>query len=223
VLRKPSALIATFGIAGAVLAGCGGSGSVNQPAGTRVSHARQTPLMANADIGAARQQSTHHTAALGQLPPGRSHSRARADSSRLTAAKVTKARQTPESSKDDESETGAKPLNPCKLVSLAEAQAIAGRAITKVAEAPLGPTCIYNITGRAAAITLAVETESFSQATRYLSERKHVVIKGRRSLCGRLGTQTLFVPLTRYQLLNVTAPCGIAERLAGVAVSRLSA
>ena len=140
-----------------------------------------------------------------------------------TGAKVVPARQTPGSSNDEESNTGAKPLNPCKLVSLSEAQAISGGAITKLNEAPLGPTCIYSGTGRAAAVTLAVESESFSQVTRPMTARKRVVISGHRSLCGRLGTQMLLVPLGRYQLLNVTAPCGIAQRFAALAVSRLSA
>jgi hypothetical protein len=136
---------------------------------------------------------------------------------------VVRARDTPGASKDDENTTGTKPLNPCQLVSLAEARAITRGAVRRATEAPLGPTCIYGGGGRAAAITLTVETERFSQATREMRARRRVTIRGRRSLCGRLGIQMLFVPLARLQLLHVTAPCGIAQRLAAVAVRRLPA
>jgi hypothetical protein len=223
MLRKPTALAGLCCIAGALLAGCGVSASLNQPARTASGHARQTPLMSNPDIGGAKAQSSHPAAALGQVQPGYSHSTVRAGKSRLAPAKVVQARQTLAHSKDDESDTGAKPLNPCQLVSLSEAQAITGGAITNATEAPLGPTCIYSGKGPGAGVTLALETASFSQVTRPMTARRHVVISGHRSLCGRLGTKMLFVPLTRYQLLNVSAPCGIAQRFAVLAVTRLSA
>jgi hypothetical protein len=220
MLRKPRGLIAIFGIAGTVLAGCG-SASQSQP--TAASHARQTPLMSNPDIGRNRQQSRHPAAALDHREATRSHPTVRADESHVTSAKVVTARETPSTSNDEHSTTGAKPLNPCSLVSLSEAQAITAGAVTKLIEAPLGPTCIYSAQGKSAGVTLAVETESFAQATRHMTASKRVVVSGHRSVCGRLGTHMLFVPLGRYQLLNVTAPCGIALRFAALAVGRLSA
>jgi hypothetical protein len=150
------------------------------------------------------------------------HPTARAAKARLGSAKVAKARQTAATSKD-ESTTGAKPLNPCRLVSLSEAQAITRGAITKVTEAPLGPTCIYSGKGPGTGVTLALESESFSQVAHHMTAPTHVVIRGHRSLCGRLGTKMLFVPLARSRLLHVTAPCGIAQRFAAVAVTRLPA
>jgi hypothetical protein len=218
MLRKPSAVIITFGVAGALLAGCAG----NQPTQPATSDARRTPRISNPDIGGAPQQSSRPAAALGEVPSHGTHPAVKMGRSPVTTAKVVKARQPP-GPNDEESTTGAKPLNPCKLVTLAEAQAITREAIEKATQAPLGPTCIYSNNGHAAAITLAVETESFIQVTRHMSARKPVVILGRRSLCGRLGTQMLFVPLARYQLLNVTAPCGIARRFAALAVKALSA
>lgn len=222
MLRRPAALMAIFGITGAVLTGCGSSSS-NRPAASTTQPARETPLMSNPDTGGAQQQGAHPKAALGQLPARASHPRVRADKARSAAAQVVQARQTPDSSNDDESSTGAKPLNPCKLVNLSEAQTITGGAITKATEAPLGPTCVYSGRKSTSGITLAVETENFSQVTRHLSARKHVIVNGHRSMCGRLGSQMLFVPLGRYQLLNVTAPCAIAQRFAAAAVTRLSA
>jgi hypothetical protein len=226
MLRKPIAFAGICCIACILLAGCGGSESRDR---TATSHARQTPLASNADVGSARQQSRHPAAALGQLPPQRSpstvrrdNSPVRRDNSRVTRSKVARARLTPAASDDEHSTTGAKPLNPCRLVSLSEAQAITGGAITKATEAPLGPTCIYSGKGTRDGVTLTLDTESFNQVARHMTARKHVVISGHRSLCGRLGTQTLFVPLARRHLLNVTAPCGIAQRFAVVAVGRLA-
>jgi hypothetical protein len=221
MLSKPGALIAVCGIAGIALAGCGSS-SPNRPAPTASVPARPTPLLSNPDTGGAKQQSAHPAAALGQLPAHGTKT-ARVDRSHITHTKVVKARQTPSVSNDELSSTGSKPLNPCKLVSLSQAQNITAGAITKLIEAPLGPTCVYSGTGPAAGVTLAVETESFSQVTRHMSARKHVVIRGHRSICGRLGKPLLLVPLDRYTLLNVTAPCGIAQRFAALAVDRLSA
>src|SRR5438067_12120513 len=115
MLRKPIAFAGICCIACVLLAGCGGSESLNR---TATSHARQTPLGSNPDIGGARQQSGHPPAALGQLPPQRSRSTVRTDKSRVTRSKVLRARPTPATSNDENSTTGAKPLNPCQLVSL---------------------------------------------------------------------------------------------------------
>jgi hypothetical protein len=191
--------------------------------------------MSNPDIGGAQPESSHPAAAVGQLPHRSPSTRTDKSASaevaqtqqtrgdKTTTAKVVQARQTPGHSNDDQSGTGAKPPNPCKLVSLAEAQTITGGATTKLIEAPLGPTCIYSGRGSSTTVTLAVETERFSQVTHHMTARKHVVVSGHRSVCGRLGTQMLFVPLARNQLLNVTAPCAVARGFATVAVSRLSA
>ena len=239
MLRKPTVFAGICCIAGALLAGCGGSSSPSHPSPTTSTPARQTPLMSNSDIGGAQPQSSRPAAASGQPLRGSQSTvradrstanadksavtTANADKSHITTAKVVQARQTPGSSNDDRSTTGAKPLNPCKLVSLSEAQTITGGATTKLTEAPLGPTCIYSGRGTSAAVTLTVEAARFSQVASHMTARKHVVVRGHSSVCGRLGTQMLFVPLGRYQLLHVTAPCGIAQRFAALAVSRLSA
>jgi hypothetical protein len=136
---------------------------------------------------------------------------------------VQRARQTPDASNDDTSTTGAKPLNPCMLVSMAEAQAITGGAVAARSEAPLGPTCVYTMSRARPAITLAIESQSFSALSRQLSGRKRVTVKAHRAYCGRLGNEVLFVPLAGGRVLNVTASCAIAQRFAVQALSRLSA
>jgi hypothetical protein len=98
-----------------------------------------------------------------------------------------------------------------------------GDAIAASAEAPLGPTCIYKATGSQPGVTLAVGPVASSQAARSLPHRKPVVVGDRRGYCGRLGTEQLIVPLAHGQILNVTAPCGIAQRFAAEALSHLAA
>jgi hypothetical protein len=50
-----------------------------------------------------------------------------------------------------------------------------------------------------------------------------ILVGGHHAYCGKLGGQTLIVPLRSGQLLNVTAPCVIAERFAQAALKRLAA
>jgi len=214
--RQARPLIAVA-IAGLIAAGCGSA--ARGPAPARTAPGRVTPLNSSPDVGGAPQQSGHARTALGQLParpahPVRGHVR-------IGGPRVLAARATPSHSNDDLSATGAEPLNPCALVTLAEARRITGGALTRRVEAPLGPTCIYSGSGRAGAVTLAIESESLIQVTGHMRARWRLVVSGRRSVCGRLGTPMLLVALNRYQLLNVTAPCAVAERFAALAVGRL--
>ena len=125
--------------------------------------------------------------------------------------------------KSDEGAPAPPEPNPCRLVNLAEAQSITGGLVAGRLEAPLGPTCIYRLTHSKAAITLAVESMKFSQITHQMSARTPVTVGGRRAYCGKLGAQMLFVPLANGKLLNVTAPCSIAQQFAARALSRLAA
>ena len=138
------------------------------------------------------------------------------------AGKVQKARpsQNPEI---NENPGQPKALNPCKLVSRSEAQSIVGHSIAASIEAPLGPTCIYQMSGSKSQITLQVERLSYGQATHQLSKRTRVNVGDRKALCGSLGTQMLFVPLAGGQVLHVTAPCAVAQQFAALALRRLAA
>jgi hypothetical protein len=202
------------------LAGCGGAAPASS--GTTVTHAaRPTPAHSNPDIGDEGSQVNPSRA---PAPGSRKVNTVgrHAQVSRIRAGRrVQSARPTPSSSNDDVSATGAKPINPCSLVSTAEAKTITGGAITQRVEAPLGPTCIYRGTGAKANITLAVELQSFSQITRTMRGGRAVTLNSRRAYCGRLGAQMLFVRLPAGQVLNVTAPCTIARRFAAVALEHL--
>jgi hypothetical protein len=111
-------------------------------------------------------------------------------------------------------------VNPCALVSTATARAVVGARIISRIEAPLGPTCIFKIAhGRQ--ITIAVEQISFSSVRKELGKRKSVKVAGRPAYCSTRGMQTLFVSLHSGGVLNVTAPCPVARRLAATALTRL--
>jgi hypothetical protein len=197
-----------------LLAACGGSSSQQG----KTEAARPTPAQSRADTGSAGVQSTTQQHAGGSPSgaivggPGQ-------------GSKVVRARPTPATSRDDtsgEGATGTK-FNPCRLVSLGEAQSFTGGAIAGRVEAPLGPTCIYVPKGSAQRITLAVESLNFGQVTRQLAKRRAVVVDGRSGYCGRLGSQMLFVQLPAGRTLHIVAPCGVAQRFAATALNRLAA
>jgi hypothetical protein len=220
--------IAALGLSALPLVGCGGSSgsSATAAAATTTTHtqaARPTPRGSNADVGIAPAQqasqketgsSRHKSHALGrpQAPAG----------SVGAAGKVQKAR-TNKTTEIDENPGPPKAANPCRLVSRSEAQSIVGHSIAASIEAPLGPTCIYQLSGSKTQITLQVERLSYGQATHQLSKRSLVSVGDRKALCGSLGTQMLFVPLADGQVLHVTAPCAVAQRFAALALKRLTA
>jgi hypothetical protein len=216
--------IAALCVGALPLAGCGGSsGSSSTAAATHAQAATQTPQSSNADIGGAPAQraSQKETGSSRHKPHALARPQAPAGSV-VATGKVQKARPS-QTQEIDENPGKPKAANPCKLVSRSEAQSIVGRSIAASIEAPLGPTCIYQLSGSKTQITLQVERLSYAQATHQLSKRSHVNIGDRKALCGSLGTQMLFVPLAGGKVLHVTAPCAVAQRFAALALRRLAA
>jgi hypothetical protein len=113
-------------------------------------------------------------------------------------------------------------LDPCTLVSRAQAEAIVGRLLAAPQEAPLGPTCIYQPRG-AGMVTVAVEPLDLSQLERQLRDRRRLTVGGHAAYCGRLGQPLTLVPLSGGRALSVTAPCAAGARFAAAALSRLPA
>jgi hypothetical protein len=194
----------------AALSGCG-SGTGNTPSSAPAHH---TPAQSNADAGSAQIQGVEDSAVS---PPATGT--VGADS----GAAVQRARATPATTSDDRSEAAAPVQNPCTLVSRPEAQALTGGAIVGRTEAPLGPTCIYKLRGgQTPMITLAVESLGLRDVVHKLARVRRVTVDGRRGFCGRLGTQMLFVELAGGQVLNVTAPCPLAQRFAASALGHIA-
>lgn len=112
--------------------------------------------------------------------------------------------------------------NPCVFVSGAEAQAIIGTPIVGQTEAPLGPTCVFKLQGQRQTITIALEAERLSAQTRYMHKRRRLLLGGHRAYCGILGRSMLDVRLGPRRILNVTAPCRVAEALASRALRHIA-
>ena len=233
-MRKTSlASIGALGLAGLALAGCGGSSSSHSssaaasaspavaPGHTLTEKSRRTPASSNADIGQAGAQRS----APASRPSARSSGHTgvvAATTTHDTVSKTHVQKAKTQTSNDDTQGIAAAP-NPCRLVSLPEAQSIAGSGITARIEAPLGPTCIYKSARTRAGITLAVQTRSLSQAARQLTKRKTVTVSGRTGYCGQLGAPMLVVSIGQGHVLNVSAPCTVAQRFAALALQRLTA
>jgi len=114
-------------------------------------------------------------------------------------------------------------LNPCMLVTSAEAHTIVREALISVKEAPLGPTCIYTFKGKLASVTIAIETLNYVKAVSALRKPKRVKVAHSHAsaYCGTLGTPVLIASLGHGQTLNVTAPCRVATGFAVKALKRL--
>lgn len=122
---------------------------------------------------------------------------------------------------DSGSGTTSGRLNPCALVSKAQAQAIIGRAIAAPVEAPLGPTCIYRTQDAKSMVTLTVELLDFSKVKSQMRNRTQLAIGGHTAYCGDYGQQVTYVPLAGGRVLNVTASCTVGARFAAKALNRI--
>jgi hypothetical protein len=241
-LTRVATSLSALCAAGALLAGCGGSSPSPKQVATQAAptqHAQPTPRQSNPDVGTASAQvssatkhraSGHHrrssqpaavvpAAASGHASSGTTSRHQ--TSIRVQAHPVEKARQTPATTEDEH----IPPLgpNPCTLVNQQEIESVVGGQVVARTEAPLGPTCIYRLAGAHPSVTVAVEDLRFPQVTSQMKGRAAVSVSGHQAYCGKLGSQMLFLPLGAGKVLNVTAPCGIAQRLAVLALARLRA
>lgn len=205
-ITKLTSIIA-LGLAATAIAGCGGSAPQKPAAQDPV--ASQRPLQAsnasNLDIGRSPAQ---------QNDKGKQPKVSR-------GARIQRGHATP-----DQADHDGVPItntNPCKLVSVHEANTMTGGAIAGSRLAPLGPTCVFSLDHRKANITLNVEASNFSEVTRPMVKREQLEIRGHKAYCGQLGSPMLYVQLSGGRVLHVSAPCLIAQRFAQTALSHLAA
>jgi hypothetical protein len=232
-------------VTGALLAGCGGHSSspprsVSTAAAlpTHTQPAQATPRLSNPDIrGASKQASSSgHAKATTHRAPAKANTSTPSESGvtaaptahpkhtasvRTAAPRIVKARPTPRLNEDEQ--VPVLGPNPCSLVSTSSVESVVGGHIVERSEAPLGPTCIYRLAGSHPNVTLAIEDLEYPQVTSPMKHRTAVDVSGHRAYCGTLGTHMLFLPLSGGKVLNVTAPCGVAQRLAALALPRLQA
>jgi hypothetical protein len=194
-------------VAALLLSACGGSSSNSSSSATDSTSAAGN---ANAPVQTARDvRPVPQSLGAGKVIPSQS--------------RPFKARQ-PSGSVDDEvNASGAKTLDPCMLVTREEAQAIVGKSVATPVDAPQGPTCIYNVQGAKAPVTLAVQALHFStvKPQSQLQDRITLSIAGHSAYCGVAGTPTLIVPLSAGRFLSVVAPCPIAASFASKALGRI--
>jgi hypothetical protein len=135
-----------------------------------------------------------------------------------------KAREPAGTVDDEVNSSGAKPLNPCALVSRGEAQAILHKPVGKLVSAPQGPTCIYSPRRSKSVITLAVESLKFSKIKpqAQLQDRMSVTVSGHTAYCGVAGTPTMILPLPAGRFLAISAPCPVAATFAAKALAHIA-
>jgi hypothetical protein len=135
-----------------------------------------------------------------------------------------KAREQAGTVDDEINSSGAKPLDPCALVSREEAQAILHKPVGKPVSAPQGPTCIYSPQSSKSVVTLAVESQKFSKVEpqAQLRDRMSVTVSGHTAYCGVAGTPTMILPLSAGRFLAISAPCPIAATFAAKALTHIA-
>lgn len=114
----------------------------------------------------------------------------------------------------------ARPLDPCSLVTNAQAESIVGVPLVSTREAPLGPTCIFAFKRRPT-VMITIEFMDFSSTIREMKGATREPIGGFHAECGSLGGQMLYVSLSERRVLSVTASCPVARGFAVRALARL--
>lgn len=117
--------------------------------------------------------------------------------------------------------TGVAPLNPCTLVTRAEAGAILGERIVGLHQAPQGPTCIYEPRKAKSLVTMAIQLTAFDPKKQPARNVTRVMLRGHKAYCVKDHGLAMLVPLAAGHVLRVAAPCPIASGFASKALARL--
>jgi hypothetical protein len=123
--------------------------------------------------------------------------------------------------KNEQRGTGVAPLNPCSLVTRAEAGAILGRPIVGLHQAPQGPTCIYEPRQAKSLVTMAIQLAPFDPKKQPAKNVTRVTLRGHNAYCVKDHGLAMLVPLSAGHVLRVAAPCPIASGFASKALARL--
>jgi hypothetical protein len=114
-------------------------------------------------------------------------------------------------------------INPCTLVTQAQARAFTHRPVAAPTLAPLGPTCIYHELSANTQITLAVQSTAFSKLKPHIHRLSQFTIAGRTAYCGVYGSPVTYVLLAANRILSILAPCDVGTKFAAVALPKLGA
>ncbi len=192
----------------AAVAGCGSSAS------SRSSSSSSTSTTTVAQPGHTRSDSKSLHATSKKLHATVYNPKAKSKQSGAKAAPQTKV----------SNRSSTAPQNPCTLVTRSEVEAVLHVRVSREIEAPLGPTCVFQVKGDKQSITIAVEVVDVSRELAQMkSKPTELNIQRHAAYCGVLGNSVLLVELRGGRALEVSAPCAVAEALAAKALPRVNA
>lgn len=112
-------------------------------------------------------------------------------------------------------------FTPCNLVTKAQAESVIGSPIRTPVEALQGPTCLYRSSSGSVFVSVSLERISLNVLRHQMRDEKKVTVAGHDGICGTLGRQVLYVPVSAGRVLSVAAPCDLARGFAAKATPQL--
>ena len=218
-LRNQTLFLALVVAVAAIVAGCGGGGSSSGNAATGgsgatggSSDATEFTSASTGSEGSGSQSGKAQAASQGQV-------QGKDPVSTGPAAVSIERRDIPLTADNDEIQsTGAKAIEPCKLVTRSEASSILGKG-TKAVERPQGPTCVYTNAGRT--ITLVVEDNSVAQLRKSARKATKVDLGSKTGWCIKYQSTSVIVGISEGRVLRADGPCQAGVRFVSKALRRI--
>jgi hypothetical protein len=216
-LRNQVLSLAMLVFAVAALAACGGGGSSSSAGNSATTNGSGG---STASTGSSSSTGSTTTSSGSDGESVETAVQAEDPVSEGAAAVSIEPRDIPTGEDNDEIQpTGAKPVEPCRLVTRQEAAAILGKG-TKAVERPQGPTCVYTNAGRT--VTLAVETNSVRQLRKEARKSTKVDLGGKTGYCVKYQTTAVITGISEGRVLRADGPCQAGVRFVTKALRRIN-
>src|SRR5207237_6969656 len=182
----PASILA--GVIAVSVSACGGSSSSPPRQARAGGDAEMALIHSNALVQSGKTVKSGKTVQSGQSPKTflRAKAAPLAHDPVTYSRRASRARGVEAGPSDEFNATGAKPINPCALVTRSEARAIVGRPIVKAWRAPQGPTCIYQVRGAKNYITLALQRGKRAAVRKHARTLSRRTVRGHTSYCLKL-------------------------------------
>jgi hypothetical protein len=216
-LRNQVLSLAMLVFAVAALAACGGGGGSSSAGNSATTNGSDG---STASTGSSSSTGSTTTSSSSDGESVETAVQAEDPVSEGAAAVSIEPRDIPTGADNDEIQpTGAKPVEPCRLVTRQEAAAILGKG-TKAVERPQGPTCVYTNAGRT--VTLAVETNSVKQLRKEARKSTKVDLGGKTGYCVKYQTTAVITGISEGRVLRADGPCQAGVRFVTKALRRIN-
>jgi hypothetical protein len=216
-LRNQVIFLAMLVFVVAALAACGGGGSSSSAGNSATTNGSGG---STASTGSSSSTGSTTTSSSSDGESVETAVQAEDPVSEGAAAVSIEPRDIPTGADNDEIQpTGAKPVEPCRLVTRQEAAAILGKG-TKAVERPQGPTCVYANAGRT--VTLAVETNSVKQLRKEARKSTKVDLGGKSGYCVKYQTTAVITGISEGRVLRADGPCQAGVRFVTKALRRIN-